>query len=216
MHRDTIALALFGLLSGFVGAATSSAVPHPTAASTDERRRLLSEIEGILKRTQRARELDSGDPAMMLDPSLRVLFKSPGANRRGVEALLSDPNVGLEIKKVGVRSMECLTIHEHVEFLKFIFGEVKASRCDSEILSLAIYPGSYWGSAVVDNYKDPGVRSVLLDIAASPVVDQSLRETIESVLDGSHARFVEYLRGGSPGTGPPGSPVPFIACDRDP
>ena len=149
---------------------------------------------------------DDDDVILMGSATVRGLFRAPRTHEPAIRMIVADRTLDLETKQLAVRLLQCLPLPAYVEFLRFVFEEIRRGDCDPSVLRVAIWPGDHWGAVIVERYQDPDVKKVLLEIKRAGIGDDTFNTVLADTLDGSYARHVQYLR--------EESPVPFIACEE--
>lgn len=193
------ALAIAGFLS-------SACHQQNTQVAKQEDMKLLSVIEAALRDTWLRRQIEeSADGPMLHVPGIREIFRSPVQYVASARAVIANPSASADAKRVAVLVMQCLSIDEYLDFLRFVFERVRESQCPDSALAKAIFPGEDWGFVIAENYQQEGVRELLLEIEESGVGGEAMREKIEAILDGRTAEYLEHLRKS-------GVRIPAIGC----
>ncbi|MGJ4951047.1 hypothetical protein [Bradyrhizobium sp. HKCCYLS20291] len=121
-------------------------------------------------------------------PSFQALADDGPGNVADCLAALATAGLTGQQRAIAILSLYELAIPDYVVFLRGLIGLRDQNLVSAGELSLAVSRREGFGRDLIENYRDPSLRSVLAEIAARGDISPNLRAFIPEILSGQALR----------------------------
>jgi len=153
---------------------------------TEFRRRLRDAWDDF-----QAKDDGSGDWPYFHNEYVRREYRDSRDNLDEIKEVLIDNSESVEVQVLAARLTQCLSLDEYLSLLDFATARMNSGAIRPEVMEALIVPGVDWGTLISLSFRDERVLRELTETRNSNAASGRLRESIDSVLSGAQASYVQ-------------------------
>lgn len=149
-------------------------------------------IGKLHQRTMSGPSWEESDTGLLNDRLFLRLYASADDRFADLIGLIRSES-GEDIKLLAVIIAQGLSRDRYVEFSKAVLEARIRGDVSDKIVAYCIYPGTSWGTGLVDLVHRADVQAILAS-ASKIARSEILTERISAIRDGSYSRYLDHLK----------------------
>lgn len=98
-----------------------------------------------------------------------------------------------DVKLLAVLVAQGLESDKYVDFAEAVLNAKFSDNASDKLIAYSVYPGSSWGTGLVELVDRPKVQAIL-ESAEQSATSDVLVDRIKAIRDGSYRRYLDHLR----------------------